>query len=86
MDNYPDSLLVKECNKATCNWYQHPQNNCPDNPAQDSALAQACDTVEACTKTWGCENYNCNCNEWFNKVLRICHNQFNLQFIPFLTF
>merc|ERR1711893_491309 len=24
------STLVSECDKATCVWWQHPENNCPD--------------------------------------------------------
>merc|ERR1712018_707435 len=62
LDN-PDSALNKECMKATCVWYQHPQNACPDNPTSEDPTV--CSTVEECSQNWGCINYACNCNEWF---------------------
>ena len=65
LDN-PDSALNKECMKATCVWYQHPQNACPDNPTSEDPTV--CSTVEECSQNWGCINYACNCNEWFYQV------------------
>ena len=74
LDN-PDSALNKECMKATCVWYQHPQNACPDNPTSEDPTV--CSTVEECSQNWGCINYACNCNEWFYQVsMTLCSRNF----------
>ena len=65
------STLISECEKATCVWWQHPENNCPDMLAEDESDRQPCDTVEECTG--GCLEPNCNCVEWFQQVFDQCY-------------
>jgi len=61
------SILVSECEKATCVWWQHPENNCPDMLSWDDP--EPCNTVEECTG--GCLEANCNCVEWYHQVICI---------------
>ena len=71
LDGSTNSTLLKECYKATCVWWQHPENNCPDKTATDS-------TAKACTAKWNCtgtcSQASCNCVEWFHQVISI-HDQ-----------
>ena len=65
LDGSTNSTLLKECQKVTCNWWQHPENNCPDKTAT-SSTAKACTVVEKCYGT--CKEASCNCVEWFHQV------------------
>ena len=47
-----NSTVVKECKKATCDWWQHPQNKCLKKKANGGK----------------CKENNCNCVEWFHQV------------------
>ena len=78
------STLVKECNKATCDWWTHPENKC----LKKKPLLK---NVEKCMKTWvsypgelypynngekctvsqnkqSCNYPSCNCIEWYQQV------------------
>merc|ERR1712029_880966 len=68
LDGSTNSTLLKECQKVTCNWWQHPENNCPDKTAT-SSTAKACTVVEKCAGT--CKEASCNCVEWFHQVVVI---------------
>ena len=64
-DGTTKSTLVKECEKATCVWWQHFENNCPDMLAT-KGTQKKCTSVKECTGT--CKEANCNCVEWFHQV------------------
>ena len=78
------STLVKECNKATCDWWTHPENKC----LKKKPLIKF---VEKCTKKLSdapnriysqhngkpctasenketCKEASCNCMEWYHQV------------------
>jgi len=54
-----NSTVVKECKKATCDWWQHPQNKCLKKKANGGK----------------CKENNCNCVEWFHQVNMILVGQ-----------
>merc|ERR1711944_195496 len=66
-----NSILLDECNKARCNWYQHPSNNCPDNLSKDQP--NTCDNIEDCTGT--CLEVQCRCVEWYYQVAMVGSGQ-----------
>ena len=64
--NWTQSTLVKECRKAKCVWWQHPENNCPDQLAGVTANQKKCTAKDSCSGT--CTSTNCDCVEWYHQV------------------
>ena len=84
------STLVKECKKARCDWWQHPENNCTTTTPSLPRLS--------CMKSWAsqkgtlypgnggtacsasqakatCDYSSCDCIEWYHQVtLKIFHS------------
>lgn len=65
--NWTQSTLVKECRKAKCVWWQHPENNCPDQLAGVTANQKKCTAKDSCSGT--CTSTNCDCVEWYHQVI-----------------
>ena len=40
------STLLKECKKADCDYWQHPENSCPINQAKSTCGDPSCDCIE----------------------------------------
>ena len=42
------SIIAKETQRAQCDWWQHPENDCPDNPSETGGDCSdpGCDVVE----------------------------------------
>jgi hypothetical protein len=49
-----NSLISKETQRAACDWWQHPENSCPDNPAEYPG---------------DCSDPNCDVVEFYHQVL-----------------
>ena len=65
-NDWTSSTLKKECKKAKCEWWQHPENNCPDKLATQSNPI-ACTNKDQCQGT--CAEPNCDCVEWYHQVI-----------------
>ena len=65
-NDWTSSTLKKECKKAKCVWWQHPENNCPDKLATQSNPI-ACTNKDQCQGT--CAEPNCDCVEWYHQVI-----------------
>ena len=65
-NNWNASTLTKECRKAKCVWWQHPENNCPDKKAISSKPI-ACTNKDLCKGT--CARTDCDCVEWYHQVI-----------------
>jgi hypothetical protein len=65
--DWKQSTLVKECRKAKCVWWQHPENNCPDQLAQEKKKQKKCTAKDDCSGT--CATTNCDCVEWYQQVI-----------------
>ena len=48
------SIISQEANRAQCIWWQHPENNCPNSPAQSNG---------------DCSGSNCDVVEFYHQVL-----------------
>ena len=49
-----NSLIAKETKRASCDWWQHPENDCPNNPRSYGD---------------GCSHPNCDVTEFYHQVL-----------------
>ena len=58
--------MTKECRKAKCVWWQHPENNCPDQLADPNYEQEYCTNKDTCTGD--CSSTNCDCVEWYHQV------------------
>jgi len=52
------SIIAKETKRAGCNWWQHPQNSCPDNPAEILDKGD-------------CSGPSCDVSEFYQQVLTL---------------
>ena len=48
------SIIAQEANRSQCIWWQHPENNCPNSPAQSNG---------------DCSDSNCDVVEFYHQVL-----------------
>ena len=78
------STLVKECNKATCDWWTHPENkclkkkpllknvrNCMKSFASYPGELYPYNGGSKCTASQNketCSEASCNCIEWYHQV------------------
>jgi len=49
-----DSIIAKETQRAACDWWQHPENSCPNNPAEYPG---------------DCSDPSCDVTEFYHQVL-----------------
>jgi len=49
-----DSVIARETKRASCDWWQHPENACPNRPAESGG---------------DCSGSNCDVTEFFHQVL-----------------
>ena len=68
-NNWNASTLTKECRKAKCVWWQHPENNCPDKMSTVKKNQKSCKSKDLCTGT--CAGTNCDCVEWYQQVISL---------------
>ena len=77
------STLVKECKKARCDWWQHPENGCPKKKpilprlncmktwASAPGQTYPGNNGQACTTAQAkqtCDYSSCDCIEWYHQV------------------
>ena len=64
--DWNESTLTKECRKAKCVWWQHPENNCPDQLASSDYKQAKCTNKDKCVGQ--CAETSCDCVEWYHQV------------------
>jgi len=52
------SVIARETRRAGCDWWQHPENDCPDNPSEDE-------------NPGGCSGPSCDVPEFYQQVLTL---------------
>jgi len=86
-----NSTLLKECNKATCDWWTHPENkclkkkpflknvfNCMKTSVFFPGESYPNNAGKECTASQNketCKEANCNCIEWYQQVNMILAGQ-----------
>ena len=78
------STLVKECKKARCDWWQHPENGCPTKKpilprlncmktwASQPGVSYPGNGGSACSTSQArstCNYSSCDCIEWYHQVI-----------------